>query len=184
MLQQTPEQTTLPRAGEFCDQYTSIQLLARIAEKENLEVYVKEHYVQPFREKEFYEGLSKIKNVRFIKSTSNTYNDIENAVAVATQTGTCILEGMIKGKPVLVLGKGHFWKNAPGVYEVVDETTGKKALKNSLESYIYDEEIVKKYFYAIQQQTISWRDMHCFEYSEEEQRSNYNNILGIIEQFW
>ena len=148
-LQFVPEMTTMPLAGEFVDQYTSIWLLAKCAEKYGLLVYVKEHGHLPFRDKGFYEMISGI------KTTESTHEIMQNCVATATQTGTCILESVVKGKPVLVFGNGYSWKGIPGLFKVDSEKAGENALGEILKpDYKIDETRVKKYFYAIQKNTL------------------------------
>ena len=115
-LQFQPEQTTLPNAGEYRNQLLSIAVLAKAAKHFNIEVWVKEHWVQLYREKSFYKQLEQIENVRLIKSTEDTNEIINNSIAVSTQTGSCILEAVVKGKPVFVFGEGYPYKGAPNVY--------------------------------------------------------------------
>lgn len=154
-LQQYPECTTVPTAGMFRDQYTAIALLARIAETEGVKLYVKEHFVQPFRDKQFWYELGQIENVRLIKTGYATEELLKNAVASATQTGAVILESVVAEKPVFVFGGGHWWKGTPGVYEISDEAQGKAVLKDILRKYITVSKIdVEKYFYAIEKNSI------------------------------
>ena len=149
-IQRTPEETTIPKAGVFSEQYNSIQLLARVAQQKNIYVYVKEHFLQPWRERYFFEDLKKIPNVRLIKTTVSTYDMIYNSLAVSTQTGSCILEGALMGKPSLVIGDGYAWKSMPGLFEIFDEESGNKALDKILDNYKIDSEKLKLYFYAIE----------------------------------
>jgi hypothetical protein len=153
--QLTPEASTIPLAGVFAEQYTSIQLIARAAEKNGLPLYVKEHLVQPFRDAKFYELIRSIPNVILIKSTINSYNLIKHSVAVATQTGTCILESAMMGKPVLVTSRGYAWKGLPNVFEVTDENQGAEIIRNLLEGkFSIEQNEVIKYFYAVNQVCI------------------------------
>ncbi len=154
LLQQTPEETTLPRAGVFAEQYNSIQLIARAAQKEGVYVYVKEHFVQYARERAFYEDLRKIPNVRFIHMNVNTMYAMENSLAVATQTGTCLLEGALMGKPLIVTGEGYLWKGMPGVFEIKDEIQGGEIIKNLVCGFRYDRKELEKYIIAIDKVSI------------------------------
>lgn len=154
-LQIYPEASTLPLAGEFAEQYNSIQLLARIAEGFDIDVYIKEHPRSVYRSKDFYDDLSRIKNVRFINTFESTDKLIRNSVAVATQTGTCILESVAKKIPVLVFGRGYFWKNCPGLFEVRSEEQGRGILEIILsDKIIINDDDVIRYFYAIQTESI------------------------------
>lgn len=154
-LQMTPEATTIPLAGVFSEQYTSIQLVAKIAENNGLKVYVKEHFVQYHRDKNVYEMIRSIPNVRLIKSNVDSAKLIKNSIAVATQTGTLILEGAILGKPALVVGQGYAWKGIPNVIEIRDEEQGTEAFRDFCASYKYSEEELLRYLYSIK--------MTCFD---------------------
>ena len=153
-LQLTPEETIMPKAGVFADQYNSIQLIARIAQKYGIWIYVKEHFVQAYREKEFYRILQTIPNVKLIKTTVMSFDLIENSIAVATQTGTCILEGVLKGKPAIVTSSGQIWKGIPYVYEIEDELQGSEIMQKIVDGIIIENEAVKRYFYAIAESTF------------------------------
>ena len=184
-LQLTPEETTMPRAGVFSSQYNSIQLLARAAKENDVMVYVKEHYVQTFRSRYVYEQLKKIPNVRLIKTTVSSFDLIQNCVAVATQTGTCILEGALRGKPALVTSSGALWKGLPSMFEIIDEKQGAKIIENIIAGYDVSREEVLKYFYAIQENA-----MECYyEYEwwkqrdKKEHHETVNRLLKRIQRF-
>lgn len=173
-LQLTPEESTIPRAGVFAEQYTSVQLLARAAEKNNVMVYVKEHFVQPFRDREIYRMLARIPNVCLIKSSVSSFDLMEHSIAVATQTGTCILEGALRGKPALVTGRGYNWKGLPTLFEIVDEDQGAEVIHNILKGFYVSLDAVKRYFYAIQECSIRW---YCPEKASDTNSLKYREIL-------
>lgn len=149
-----PEASVIPAAGVFGEQYNSIQMLARAAEKKGAFVYVKEHPQLPYRPWNFYSEIASIKNVKLIKSTEYSYDLMQNCLAVATQTGTCILEAIIMHKPVLVFGSGYFWKKAPGLFEITAESQGADVIEMLLNGYDISDADVKRYFYAIQLETL------------------------------
>lgn len=149
-LQLTPEETTMPRAGVFSEQYTSIQIIARAAEKRGIQVYVKEHFVQGLREKSFYELIASIPNVVLIKTEVKSFQLIEKCVAVATQTGTCILEGVLQNKPAIVVGDGYIWKDLPGLYPVRNESECERVIMKIENGASISKDDLKRYFYAIQ----------------------------------
>lgn len=183
-LQLTPEATTIPRAGVFAEQYTSVQLLARAAEKNGVLVYVKEHFVQPCRDREVYEILSQIPNVRLIKSSVSSFDLMEHCIAVATQTGTCILEGALKGKPALVTGSGYVWKGLPSLFEIMDEEQGAEVIRSILKGFHVDPDEIKRYFYAIQKCSL-----HCFWAESPDDvetpmfRENIQERISLLEKF-
>ena len=153
-LQQNPEAYILPLAEVFAEQYNSVQLLARAAEKHGVKVYVKEHFVQPLRSALFYEDLASIPNVVLVKSTVSASKLMYHSIAVASQTGSALLEGLLLKKPAFAIGRGYVCKGAPGLYELVDEQQGADIIKNILAGMEIDLLEVKKYFYAMQMNTI------------------------------
>lgn len=159
-LQLNPEETIMPRAGVFAEQETSIQLIARAAQKHGVYVYVKEHYVQAYREREVYDMIRSIPNVKLIKTSVTSFELMEHCIAVSTQTGTCILEGVLHGKPALVTSSGYAWKGLPGVFEVTDEEQGSNIISQILTSWKPDLRAVKRYFYAIQENSFFFYDPH------------------------
>lgn len=112
-----PEATTLPQGGVFVEQELMIQILAAAAEKHGIKVYVKEHFVQPCRNKSFYDGLAKIRNVRLIHSDKDSKHLAKNSIATASCNGTIMLESIFNGKPTICFGNTVFQK-APGVYHI------------------------------------------------------------------
>lgn len=184
-LQLTPEATTMPRAGVFAEQYTSVQLLARAAEKENVLVYVKEHYVQTFRDREVYKLLSEIPNVKLIKTTESSFDLMSHSIAVATQTGTCILEGALLNKPALVFGEGYLWKGMPNVFEITDEEQGVKIVHRILSGFSISADEIKKYFYAIQKQSIECylQEEYWNQSDREEHKDSVKRFMKLLEEF-
>ena len=171
-----PEASVIPAAGVFGEQYNSIQLLARAAEKNGVLVYVKEHPHLPYRTKDFYDEIKNIKNVRLIKTSEFTYDLIQHSIAVSTQTGTCIIEAMGIGKPVLVFGQGYLWKDAPGLFEISDENQGSEIIKSIMNGITINPDDVKRYFYAIQLETLKEVDV-------EKNRERVKNDAYVIETF-
>ena len=186
----TPEASTLPAAGVFTPQYNAIQLLAKIAEKFGVLVYVKEHYVQPTRSKAFYRDLKEINNVRLIKTTESTYDLMEKCLAVSTLTGTCIQEGILMGKPAMVIGNGYFFKGMPGLFEIRSQQDGEDALKEIMDGYVIDRNEVKKYFYAIQKTSVPYNFVKKFNkwgdgalsFDPEESDKTKQAIVGMIKE--
>lgn len=155
-LHLTPESSTLPAAGVFTSQLNGIQLLAWCARKKGVNIYVKEHYVQPTRQDYFYDALKAIPNVRLIRTTEPSYEIMKNSIAVATFTGTSLLEGVLMGKPVIAIGNGYDWKGMPGLFQLESKEDGLKIVDMILEGYKPKQEDLQKYFYAIQETSIPY----------------------------
>lgn len=118
-----PECSTCPLGGAFVDQQLMVALIAAYIPDDVL-LYVKEHpnqFVQypdgRCRDIAFYRELLRGKNVRFIPSNTNTFRLTENALAVATVTGTAGFEALFRGKPVLMFGHRPY-QYAPGVLRI------------------------------------------------------------------
>ena len=131
-LQQTPEETTMPRAGEYKNQILSIRTLAKAANKNGLKVYVKEHWVQGHRDPGFYQEINNIEGVMLVDLEVNAGDLIDHAQAVSTQTGTCIIEAMLKGKHCLFFGEGQPFKGAPGAVRIDDEIQADNVIQDIL----------------------------------------------------
>ena len=58
---------------------------------------------------------------------------MNNCIAAATQTGTCILEGVSRKKPVLVTSSGYSWKGIPYTFEILDENQGAEIIQSILD---------------------------------------------------
>lgn len=136
-----PEVTTLPMGGAYADQILMVQMLNALLPEDVL-IYVKEHPIQEEiypdgkgRSIMFYEDFLQCARVRFVPTTENTYHLTENAVAVATVTGTAGLEALFRGKPALLFGHRYF-QYAPGVFAVRTVEDCKKALHVILEERV------------------------------------------------
>ncbi|MCR5302199.1 MAG: hypothetical protein K6E49_07130 [Lachnospiraceae bacterium] len=148
-LQYFPESSVLPRGGVFWNQLNAIKMLAHVAKKRGVNVLVKEHWIEESRAKRYYQELKSISGVYCVKSTEESAQLVENALAVASETGTCIQESIIKGKPVITFAD-HYMCGAPGVYRVHDENEIEKVLMVIMEDgYRISETDVEKYFEAI-----------------------------------
>lgn len=126
-----PEATTLPQGGVFSEQELMIQMLSYVLGKYDIKLYVKEHFVQPYRNKTFYDKLAKMNNVKLIHCDVDSKQLAKNAVATASCNGTILLESIVNGKPSFVFGYTAFQK-APGIYNVGSADECKQALDEIL----------------------------------------------------
>ena len=113
-----PELTTTPLAGVYTDQQLIVQLLSYLVPK-NVYLYVKENPKQTYlcRNEDFYKELFLIPNVRLISRSVNTYQLINNSIAVATCTGTAGWEALFREKPVLLFGT-IYYQYMKGVFKI------------------------------------------------------------------
>ena len=175
MMQVTPEASTLPRAGVFENQILTIKMLSKAAKEKGLVVIVKDHWLQGYREKTFYEQIMSLDNVQMIPSESDTYELIDHAVIVASQTGTCIKEAVIRGIPVLCFAS-NCMIGAPGVFRVGSVKEIISALDEVMkEDYSIDAKQVEQY-YRIMSQTLvkgylDWPDEPAYDLAEAQKET-------------
>lgn len=152
-LQYQPEASTLPLAGVFVEQELVITLLACELKKMGIELWVKEHYVQPYRMKEYYDYLYSIPNVTLIKSSVDSKELMKNSIATATCNGTITQESIFNGKPVLVFGSGLF-SGAPGTFRCSDSKDIYCAIQKIIENYSIEQRNVRAYLKAFADHAI------------------------------
>jgi hypothetical protein len=124
-LQYQPERTSLPEAGIFCNQHLAIRTL-RAATPVDTTVVVREHpstfsnYCdKTWRSRNFYSSISTIDGVQIASIEHDPFDLIDNAVAVATLTGTVAFEARARGIPVVFLGQ-PFFTNGRDVHHYTD----------------------------------------------------------------
>jgi len=114
-LHYQPEETTCPSAGHYVSQNLIIENLAEVLPND-IKIVVKEHSSQfhpkmeghTGRNKWFYNDLLKISRVVLVSSDDPSFDYIDNALAVATGTGTIGWEAIVRGKPVLIFGNAWY----------------------------------------------------------------------------
>ena len=111
-----------------------IEILAAVVPN-NWLIYVKEHPYQwlprgakyfDYRYAGFYEKIQRIKNVRLVPVTTDTFTLIERAQTVATITGTAGWEAVLRGKSALCFGYS-WYRHCPGIWRVNDAATCRAA---------------------------------------------------------
>lgn len=147
LLHLQPEATTLPQAGAFVEQELCIQLLAAVLKEFDIKLYVKEHFVQPYRMRSFYEDIRGTENVVLVKSEVESVDLLAHCVAAATPAGTVTLEAIANGKPVFVFGHGGF-EHGPGIYQVGNPEECREAIRKILREGSVAEQQVRNYFKA------------------------------------
>ncbi|MDO8619790.1 MAG: hypothetical protein Q7R64_00375 [bacterium] len=160
-LHYQPERNSSPQGGIFVDQ---LYLVATLASSlpDGWSVYVKEHPTQWFyrgvnffsyRFRGYYEALAKIKNVRVVPLTTNTYTLTSRSRAVATITGTAGFEAVLREKPVLVFGY-PWYRGAPGLFEVNNLASCREALKKIAGGFTTSTNDVLRYLHLLDAETF------------------------------
>ncbi len=182
-LQVTPEMSTLPWAGAFQNQLLSIRLLAGGLEKKGIRLYVKEHYYQPaVRPKSYYDELFSIPNVVCIKTDVEAYELINDCVAVASQTGSCILEAIVKKKPALTFVKS-FWNCLQNVYLIDREEDVENAIdKISRGQASVSDDERKRFMLAIEHSMVR-QNLDLFENPQIGTEMAGDDICDLLKQY-
>lgn len=125
-LQYQPEKSTCPLGGKYNNQRLMIQSLRERLPNE-IKIYVKEHpsqfiydfarYGEDFRDKSYYESILSLPNVELLDMRTNIFDMIDDALFVASVTGTIGWEAVNRKTPALCFG--HSWMlGCEGVYAV------------------------------------------------------------------
>lgn len=151
-----PERSTCPDAGRYHDLYLTLRMISAAIPNDTL-IYFKEHprtFAKPVdsdaqRSLYFYKKIKdELPNVRFIDNTSNPFDLIDNASAIALTTGTTAIEAAVRQKKTILFGDNWF-RNAPNIHYVQDNTELKRALNDQIETKSLDE--IKHYLAELEQ---------------------------------
>lgn len=178
-LHYQPESTTCPIGSIFNDQRLIIALLSYCVPDDTL-IYVKEHPTQNFftRSKEYYEYIYKRKNVVIVPKRTNTFDLIDNCIAVATVSGTAGWEALFTGKPTLLFG-AVFYKYADGVFPIKTIDDCRLALdKICINKKKPDLKRLKIFMKAVQENSI--KAFTIFNYQKITNISNEENNDAIF----
>lgn len=159
-----PEATTLPQGDVFVEQELMIQILATAAEQLGIGVCVKEHFVQPYRNKYFYDRLYKMRNVTLIHTDADSKQLARKSLATASCNGTILNESIYNGKPTIIFGNTVF-QAAPGVFKVSDVDSALNALKEILAGTVeINQHDVRAYLAAFGQNSLlAYFDVALYE---------------------
>ena len=114
-----PEATTSPMGGPWVDQALAACALAQASRERSLTVRLKENpkQRQHYRGPRFWAEVDGRPSLEIVPDDSDTFALIDNALAVATITGTAGWEAMFLGKGVVLFGHA-FYRDGPGVFAV------------------------------------------------------------------
>ena len=139
-LQYQPEKSTCPLGGKYNEQRLMIESL-RASLPENIKILVKEHpsqfiydyarYGEYFRDKSYYQSILNIPNVELLDMRTNIFDYIDNALFIASVTGTICWEAVNRKVPALCFG--HSWMTGCEGIHVVNTTT---QIKKSIEEIL------------------------------------------------
>jgi hypothetical protein len=156
-LHYQPELTTNPLGGAFVDQISALALLGKHVPP-HYKIVVKEHPMQTWvgRGHNFYQNIvDQCKNVIFVNKSTSSHQLINNAIAVATITGTAGWEALFRKKPVLLFGN-IFYELAPGVFKISSNDECLHAINDIIDNrFSYDERLLKLFLIALESTSIT-----------------------------
>jgi hypothetical protein len=123
-----PERSTLPEAYGFAQQLAAVITLAE-ALPDDTRLYVKEHpaiFTADCHWKErlafWYRLIAQVRKVQLVPIESDPYELIDRSFCVATIAGTIAGEALIRGKPVVIFGRGSIsLAQAAGLHKYADQ---------------------------------------------------------------
>ena len=161
-LNYQPEKTTSPLGGVFVDQLLMVETLSAATPAE-WKIFVKDHpsqfvssyarYGEKARSKKFYKKLANIPKVKIISLQDEPFQYIDNAIAVATVTGTVAWEAVVRGVPALIFG--HPWfKNCEGVFYTPNIKAVGDVIKKLQKGYSVDLSSVKTFADVVEKESF------------------------------
>ena len=149
-----PEIATSIAVGSFKDIFLVLDILTANIPSD-CKIYYKEHprtfkslYGVLVKDDYYYDKIKTYKRIVFISDTKNSFDLIDNSIAVATVGGTVAHEALIRGKPTLVFGNHHF-SECRSVFSINSYEDVKNAFIKIKEGFIPKSQDVKKYLQAI-----------------------------------
>jgi hypothetical protein len=157
-LSYQPEATTSPKGDFFVNLDLMVDLLSKTVPDGWL-LYVKEHpsqfertwahRAQSARESYYYDDMAQLENVRLIPTSYSSYDLLDNAIAVATVTGSVGWQAVNRSKPALVFGN-PWYLGCEGVFSIRDLEDCLGALERIMGGYQVDGKKVRIFAAALE----------------------------------
>ncbi len=150
-----PEAVSATNGGAYEDIFLVLDILSSCCPKDWGIIY-KEHpatFLEHFkgsmkRNKYFYDRVSSYANVQIIDSSTNTFDLISKAKAVATIGGTVGWESIVRGVPAMVFG-GVWYTGCKSIFKIKTYMDAKQAIDMIKVGYVPDQADIKRYTLAI-----------------------------------
>ena len=116
LMHYQPEESTIPRGGIFAQQLNALTLLRSLLPGD-ISILVKENratfrapltLAMGVRNVDFYQALRSLPSTHLVPLDRDTFELIDNSLAVATITGTVGLEALCRGRKVIVFGDANY----------------------------------------------------------------------------
>jgi len=150
LLHYQPEETTIPRGGAFSQQLNAI-LKLRSMLPVRTRILVKEHMATfrlplslaiSARSHDFYQAIASMPATHLVPMARDTFELVDNSLAVATITGSVGLEALCRGKKVIVFGDANY-KNFSGVIRLDTVDVNSFDLSAALDAPVHDPSTTK-----------------------------------------
>lgn len=179
-LHYQPEETTCPSARHYVNQNLMIENLSEVLPPD-IKIVVKEHSSQfhpnmeghTGRTKNFYVDLLKIPNLMFVSSNDASFDYIDNALIVATATGTIGWEAIVRGKPVFIFGNA-WYEYCDNVFRI----NSKEDIKDALSTNVLAS--TKKADYLSYAKAVFHNSIMAYHYKGYDERSGVSKKDSII----
>lgn len=181
-LHYQPELTTCPLGGWFVHQYLAIRMLSYYL-PEGVYLYVKEHPAlknlpENTRLQEHYRNIERLQNVVLISLDIESESLIENAIAVASITGSVGYESMYLHKPYLMFGN-QIMKYAKGTFNIRTNEDCERAIKEIFENgFNYGDKEVKAFLKVIGESTVPFQFVNGEQLFDKEGAQKYADFLS------
>jgi hypothetical protein len=157
-LSYQPEATTSPKGNFYVNLELMVDMISHLVPQDWL-LYVKEHpsqfertwthRAQSAREKYFFDDLAAMPNVRLIPTSFSSYDLVDNAVAVATVTGSVGWQAVNRLKPALVFGN-PWYLGCEGVFSIREVADCEIALQTIQQGYQVDPHKIRVFAAALE----------------------------------
>ena len=139
MLHFQPERTSLPEGLNFSQQLHLIRTL-RLGLPDDVTILVKEHPSEFVGHFDFYTIVSKMENTQLVDISIDSFSLIDNALSVATITGTVGSQSLIRGTSVMAFGTASYLDNEDCylIKNSTDVTNAYNAISDTKKEDIHD----------------------------------------------
>ena len=188
-LHYQPEKTTNPEGGVYYDQLLMITLLSKTIPKE-WSLVVKEHPSQfssrlegeRGRELQMYQKITELDNVLLAPLTSNSFDLIDAAQAVAVVTGTAALESVIRSKHALIFGNVWF-QECEGIIQCKTVEDIQQAIHN-ISTTMIDQKKIHAFFKTIETFSLpAYLNPGNKPYADISDEENIRNLTTLLLQY-
>lgn len=164
----------------FTNQLTLISQIAKSLPV-HFKLYVKEHPAMlEYRPTKYYKELKKIPNLKFINTTTSSFDLIKNSKLIITITGTVGWEAALLKKPIITFGD-IFFNNLSIVKKCRAVEDLPYIIKQQLENFKYDEKEVVDMISAILEDAVGFDHGYLWEKGDYEQIKNDSNFPKFVD---